>query len=109
MMFGAFLSSRLKGGDKPRNSKESETPKVWRDRFGNNKAKRYLSIFVGGFLVLFGSRMAGGCTSGHMMSGMMQTALSGYIFTISVFVSAIPTSILLYRNWKKPYTWEGAR
>lgn len=27
---------------------------------------------LGGFLLLYGARMAGGCTSGHMMSGIMQ-------------------------------------
>lgn len=45
--------------------------------------------FVGGFLLLYGARMAGGCTSGHMMSGIMQSSLSGFVFAISVFAVGI--------------------
>ncbi|MCX8955661.1 YeeE/YedE thiosulfate transporter family protein, partial [Ruegeria sp. NA] len=52
----------------------------------------------GGFVVLYGARLAGGCTSGHMMSGMMQTALSGYIFAAGAFAAAIPTAMLIYRK-----------
>ena len=54
----------------------------------------YAPNFIGGFLLLFGARMADGCTSGHMMSGMMQGSVSGYIFAASVFTTAIPTAII---------------
>lgn len=59
---------------------------------------RYAMAFVGGFVVLYGARLAGGCTSGHMMSGMMQTALSGYVFAAGAFLAAIPTAMLIYRR-----------
>lgn len=62
--------------------------------------KQYLPSFIGGFLLLFGARMADGCTSGHMMSGMMQGAVSGYIFAASVFAVAIPTAIFMGRRYK---------
>jgi len=42
--------------------------------------------------------MAGGCTSGHMMSGMMQTSLSGYLFAFAAFAFAIPTAFITYRK-----------
>ncbi len=106
MMFGAFLSSKLKG-DRPKSAKESATPKVWRDRFGQTPKKRYLAAFIGGFLVLFGSRLAGGCTSGHMMSGMVQTALSGYLFASAVFIVAIPTALFMYRDPNAPCPLNG--
>ena len=48
-----------------------------------------VKLFIGGILLLFGARMAGGCTSGHMMSGVMQLALSSIIFTIVLFPIAI--------------------
>lgn len=48
-----------------------------------------IKLFIGGFLLLFGSRMAGGCTSGHMMSGIMQLSLSGFVFTVVMFVVAV--------------------
>jgi uncharacterized membrane protein YedE/YeeE len=76
-------------------------PEHHRRRFGETPAFRYLLAFIGGVLVLWGSRMAGGCTSGHMMSGMMQTAISGYLFAFAVFVVAVPVSIILYKKGGK--------
>lgn len=71
---------------------------MWRERFGSRTGGRYLVAFLSGALVLFGARLAGGCTSGHMISGMTQTALSGYIFAAAVFLAAIPTALLVYRD-----------
>ena len=56
----------------------------------------FAAAFSGGVLLLFGARLAGGCTSGHMMSGMMQTSLSGYLFALGAFAVAIPTAILVF-------------
>lgn len=61
----------------------------------NSLYKSYLPAFLGGFLLLFGARMADGCTSGHMMSGMMQGSVSGYLFAASVFATAIPAAIIM--------------
>ena len=59
------------------------------------KSKLFFSGFIGGFLLLYGARMAGGCTSGHMMSGIMQGSISGFAFAMAVFAAAIPTAIVL--------------
>ena len=48
-----------------------------------------VKLFLGWVLLLFGARMAGGCTSGHMMSGIMQLSVSSIIFTIVLFPIAI--------------------
>jgi len=96
MVAGAFLSSRL-GGPKPTELDRS-TPEVWRQRFGQNPTFRYVTVFFAGVLVLFGSRLAGGCTSGHMMSGMMQTSLSGYLFAFGAFAAGIPAAVLVYKR-----------
>jgi len=53
---------------------------------------------LGGFIVLYGARLAGGCTSGHMMSGMMQTAVSGYLFAAGAFAAAVPVALMMYRK-----------
>jgi len=95
MMGGALISAVFRGGV-PRD--ERTMPAVWRANFGDAPWKRYLAAFGAGFLVLFGARLAGGCTSGHMMSGMMQTALSGYIFSAGAFLIAIPTALYLFRK-----------
>lgn len=97
MMGGAFLSALLKG-DKPQSKDEKTMPTVWRERFGDSAKLRYTAAFIAGFLVLYGARLAGGCTSGHMMSGMMQTALSGYIFAAGAFLAALPIAIILFNK-----------
>lgn len=57
--------------------------------------RKYTPSFIGGFILLFGARMADGCTSGHMMSGMMQGSISGYVFATAVFATAIPTALIV--------------
>lgn len=59
--------------------------------------RQCLPSFLGGFILLYGARMADGCTSGHMMSGMMQGSVSGYIFAACVFAVAIPIALLVRR------------
>lgn len=56
--------------------------------------KEIFWALLGGFLLLYGARMAGGCTSGHMMSGIMQSSLSGLVFAVSVFAVGITWSVL---------------
>tara|TARA_R110000868_G_scaffold189695_2_gene433081 strand:+ start:127056 stop:127637 length:582 start_codon:yes stop_codon:yes gene_type:complete len=98
MLAGAWISSKLRGGQ---TQEENTMPKVWRDNYGNNKTKRYIVAFLSGVLVLYGARLAGGCTSGHMMSGIMQTSLSGYLFAAGAFAAGIPTAILVFRKKEK--------
>ncbi len=95
MMIGAFVSALLRGWN-PAN--ENSMPEIWRENFGDSSLKRYGAVFLAGFLVLYGARLAGGCTSGHMMSGMMQTAISGYIFAAGAFLAGIPTALYLFRK-----------
>ena len=45
-------------------------------------AKGFIMIVVGGFLVGFGTRYAGGCTSGHAITGLSNFQLSSLIATI---------------------------
>jgi len=58
-------------------------------------AKRYRDAFIGGMLIVFGARIAGGCTSGHIISGMTQLSVSGFIFAAGVFATGIGTAKLL--------------
>ena len=95
MVAGAAISTWMKGGIP---QAERTIPAVWRANFGDSKWKRYAVTFAGGFIVLYGARLAGGCTSGHMMSGVMQTAVSGYLFTIAAFAAAIPVAMMMYRK-----------
>jgi hypothetical protein len=100
--FGAFLSARLM---KPNSRNVTET-NPWLPRIAQaaeqGVAQRALLAFGGGFLTLFGARLAGGCTSGHMMSGISQTAVSGYLFAAGVFATAVPVALWLYRRRHYP-------
>lgn len=95
MMVGAFLSAMMRGGN---GADENKLPAIHYANFGDTPLKRYAIAFVGGFIVLYGARLAGGCTSGHMMSGMMQTALSGYIFAAGAFAAAVPVAMMVYKK-----------
>ncbi|NOZ47909.1 MAG: YeeE/YedE family protein [Chlorobi bacterium] len=70
----------------------------WEERFGNSKLKRIIWAFIGGFILIFGARMAGGCTSGHIISGGMQLSVSSLVFAFFVFASLIITGKLFYRK-----------
>jgi uncharacterized membrane protein YedE/YeeE len=93
MMGGAAASALMRGGVP---AGELTMPPVWRVNYGDAPWKRHLTAFGAGFIVLYGARLAGGCTSGHMMSGAMQTSLSAYIFMAGAFLAAIPLAIILY-------------
>lgn len=90
LALGAFVSSRLS-----RDARE-DVPALWRARFGPGRVRRYAAAFLGGVLLLFGARLAGGCTSGHGISGSLQLAVSGWTFFLTLFASGAATAWLLY-------------
>jgi uncharacterized membrane protein YedE/YeeE len=77
-------------------------PSEWARRFGPVPGRRLAWSFLGGFLLLFGARFGGGCTSGHMISGVSQLAASSVIFSAALFISAIMTARWLYGDWRRP-------
>ncbi len=90
---GAFISAKL-GKD----ITAEKVPQVWEQYQGPGVAKRMIAAFVGGAILLFGARLAGGCTSGHGISGTMQLALSSWIFFPVMFVTGIVTARILFRK-----------
>ena len=68
----------------------------WKKYKGDSKYKRIIWSFVGGFLIIIGARMAGGCTSGHIISGGMQLAASSLLFAFFVFTGLLVTGRLFY-------------
>ncbi|MCL4474548.1 MAG: YeeE/YedE family protein [Actinobacteria bacterium] len=93
MVIGGFLAALLTGTINTRS-----VPRLWKSRFGDSKPKRFAAAFAGGFLLLFGARIAGGCTSGLVLSGVGQLAVAGFVFGASIFASGIATAKLLYRK-----------
>lgn len=70
----------------------------WRYYKGNSQGKRMIWALTGGFVLIFGARMAGGCTSGHVISGGMQLAVSSLVFAIFVFAGLLITGRLFYKK-----------
>jgi uncharacterized membrane protein YedE/YeeE len=92
MLFvGAFLAARLSSSKFKEN-----VPPLWAWRFGESPGLRYLAAFLGGAILLFGARLAGGCTSGHGISGGLQLAISSWVFIAAMLLSGIVTAFILY-------------
>jgi uncharacterized membrane protein YedE/YeeE len=51
--------------------------------------KGFVSVVVGGFLVGFGTAYAGGCTSGHAISGLADMQLSSLIAVVGFFAGGL--------------------
>lgn len=69
---------------------------MWVDRFGDSMVLRGIIGFAGGVLMAFGARLAGGCTSGHGISGTLQLNAGSWLTVICMFISGIATAMLLY-------------
>lgn len=88
---GALLSSAVSG-----DCTSEPVPDMWRERFGGSIPVRLAAAFFAGALMLFGARLAGGCTSGHGISGNAQLAISSLVFTVAFFATAAVTAMSLY-------------
>jgi uncharacterized membrane protein YedE/YeeE len=98
VFIGALLSSRL-SGDRSCIS----VPPLWRWRFGESTAKRFAAAFAGGALMVLGARIAGGCTSGHGISGTLQLAVQSWTFIVLAFSAAVATAFLLFGKGGRNY------
>lgn len=85
-----------------------DVPEIWKQKFGTGRRKRYAVTFAGGFLILFASRLAGGCTLGLFISGSTQLAVSGLYFGVVIFACAMLTARLVY-GVKSAKTGEGEK
>jgi uncharacterized membrane protein YedE/YeeE len=95
ILLGAYVSSRLSD-----DRQAERVPELWERRFGASPAKRYLFAFLGGVILMFGARLAGGCTSGHGISGSLQLAVSSWTFFLAMFASGLVTAFALYGKEK---------
>ena len=58
--------------------------------------KGFLILAVGGLLVGFGARYAGGCTSGHAISGLSDLQIPSLIAVIGFFIGGLTMTYLLF-------------
>jgi uncharacterized protein len=92
LMLGGFLSAVLAGGWSP----------IWSlgmfDRvIGFGPAGKLAWMFTGGLFIGFGTRLAGGCTSGHGVFGMSNFEWPSLLSTVSFMAAGIVTTQLVYR------------
>ncbi len=90
---GAFIAAVISG-----TFRLEFVPEVWRQQFGGSVLKRFIAAFFGGAIIMFGARMAGGCTSGHGISGGLQLALSSWEFLIVMFATGLLVSSMMFRK-----------
>lgn len=58
--------------------------------------KGFLVLALGGLMVGFGSRYAGGCTSGHAISGLSDLQIPSLIAVIGFFVGGLVMTYLIF-------------
>lgn len=71
-------------------------PTMWKNRHGGRVAPRALIAFVGGIVAMYGARLAGGCPSGHGLSGLTQLSVSGFIAAACFFAGGIVMAAVVY-------------
>lgn len=90
LLIGGFLAAMLNREQKPALEMVHTGEKT--------TGARYRDAFIGGFLIVLGARIAGGCTSGHIISGITQLSVSSMIFAAGVFATGIVTAKLLKKG-----------
>ncbi len=91
IFLGALVSSLLS-----RSTSVEAVPDLWKRRFGTSVVIRWFWAFIGGMLVLIGARLAGGCTSGHGLSGGLQLALGSWLVLASMVGAGVVVARLVF-------------
>lgn len=92
LVFGGFVSAALGGG----------WHVTWElgifDRvIGFGPVGKLAWMFAGGVFIGFGTRLAGGCTSGHGIFGLSNLEMPSFVSTLSFMAGGIATTQLIYR------------
>ncbi len=94
LLLGGVASAVLAGGWSP----------IWAlGRFdqviGFGPAGKVAWMFGGGMLIGFGTRLAGGCTSGHGIFGLANLEGPSLVSTLSFMTAGVATTQIIYRVW----------
>ena len=91
MFIGSYLASLYTGEFSISNELSAIHVKIF-----NNPGEAWIALLIGGMMVGFGTQMAGGCTSGHGLSGCAQLVPASIVSTIVFFGSA--TALTFFMN-----------
>ena len=92
LVAGGFLSALTGGGWRP-----TWELGMFDAAVGAGPAGKVAWMFAGGLLIGFGTRLAGGCTSGHGIFGMSNFELPSVIATLSFMAGGVAATNLVYR------------
>jgi uncharacterized membrane protein YedE/YeeE len=91
LVLGGVLSAVLGGGWSP-----TWALGMFDDVIGWGPAGKVAWMFVGGLFIGFGTRLAGGCTSGHGIFGLSNFERPSLVSTLSFMAGGLLTTQLLY-------------
>ena len=92
LVAGGFISAALDGDWTP-----TWQLGVFDSAIGFGPAGKLAWMFVGGLFIGFGTRLAGGCTSGHGIFGMSNLEMPSLVTTLSFMGAGVVTTHLIYR------------
>ena len=92
IFFGGTLGALSSGTFKVRTMDDEQ----WTKAYGPQVWKRWMVMFLGGIVVEYGAGIAGGCTSGLLISGGMLLAPAAFLFMGGMFASGIVTAKIVY-------------
>jgi uncharacterized membrane protein YedE/YeeE len=92
LVLGGVLSAALGGGWSP-----TWALGMFDTTIGWGPAGKVAWMFVGGLFIGFGTRLAGGCTSGHGIFGLSNFERPSLVSTLSFMLGGLVTTQLVYR------------
>jgi len=98
MLLGLMLGSFVSALFVTRTFRIVLVPTGWKKYRNHSVLSRLAWSFAAGFVMIVGARLAGGCTSGHIVSGSAQAAFSSMLFGAVVLVTLVVVGKLFYRR-----------
>ncbi len=75
---------------------------LWEASFPFGLKSRAAAVFAGGFLIMFGALLGGGCTTGAFMAGFPTLSIGSFSMGMTFFAVGMGTAFLLYwGRWRK--------
>lgn len=71
---------------------------LWESAFPSGRKSRATAVFAGGFLIIFGALLGGGCTTGAFMAGFPTLSVGSFAMGMTFFGVGMGTAFLLYRG-----------
>jgi len=98
MLLGVFFGGFITSVFITKTFRFSLVPTGWKKHKNKSVVSRLTWSFFAGFIMIIGARLAGGCTSGHFLSGMSQMAMSAMVFGAVVMLTLVITGKYFYHS-----------